>query len=289
MQHTAQISNSWRSVGTALGSNLVSNVIPAQVTQPLQPAEQHAVRTQSSTTCVLRHIGAETAMSKSGILSPEEHRWATHCYRKTAPQGQELPSWITNRIKDIPATAVDGAAAAPVTNGSSASSTSLPAVQDNGGSPRSDTFEDPHPNTSLDELRWAYYQTAPKNQNNLPVAASALAQQAAGGAPAGPLSHSVLSASSDAPPQTPIFHTPVRALFPPTPVVQAGGAAAVPKQQPEGGCMDMSDALDVEQHFQCIYALPANSIASPEEMRVVQVESYKVGKQVMPYWLVSGK
>ncbi|GIL91555.1 hypothetical protein Vretimale_18426 [Volvox reticuliferus] len=285
MQHSAQTSSSWRSVGTTVGSNPVSNVLPAQVTQPLQSGAQHVVRPQSSASCVLRHIGAETAMSKSGILSPEEHRWATHCYQRTAPQGQELPSWITNRLKDIPVAIIDGATAAPVPNGSSAPSASLPVVQETGGSPRSDTFQDPHPNTSLDELRWAYYQTAPKNQNHLSVAACAI--PLAGGPPAG---NSALSASSAAPPQTPIFPTPVRALFPPTPILQAGDAAAVPGcQQLQKGCMDTSDALDVEQHFQCIYVLPANSIASPEEMRVVQVESYKVGKQIMPYWLVSGR
>ncbi|KXZ41554.1 hypothetical protein GPECTOR_397g223 [Gonium pectorale] len=153
----------------------------------------------------------------------------------------------------------------------------------------------PDPSNSLEELRWRDYQTL--RAGGIPPAMalpSATATTGSGAtittapaaqpqpAAAGPGVMPPYLGVGAATPNTPQFPTPVRTLFPPTPPPVALGAV--------GGAddMDTSAGLDLESQFHSMYARPENAVASPEEMRVVQVESYKAGRQIAPYWLVGG-
>ncbi|PNH04780.1 hypothetical protein TSOC_009014 [Tetrabaena socialis] len=63
-----------------------------------------------------------------------------------------------------------------------------------------------------------------------------------------------------------------------------GGGAALGADE-----MDTAEAPpDAEGQLRCIYAVGAAAGASPEEMRLVQVESYRAGRQVAPYWMSAG-
>lgn len=69
-----------------------------------------------------------------------------------------------------------------------------------------------------------------------------------------------------------------------------GGAAGTALGWEAGAAgQDMDESVELagcEGLFACMYATPQASVASPEEMRVVQQASYATGQQVQPYWLL---
>ncbi|KAG2500668.1 hypothetical protein HYH03_001434 [Edaphochlamys debaryana] len=153
-----------------------------------------------------------------------------------------------------------------------------------GSASATEVLRHPEPSTSLEELRWRDHLTtaaggvpAPLVLPSAPAAPAPLGALPLGGAPT--FGVGAPGATPPTAPGTPLFTTPVRTLFPPTPV-QLG--------LPGEDIMDCAESLDVESQFASIYATPGASAASPEEMRVVQMESYKLGRQIMPYWLVPG-
>lgn len=252
-----------------------NSLLPAQqasVGYVSAPATQRLAATQSRADGVLRHVGVDPYFTKDGPISAEEFHWATISLLKSLQPSQAIPEWVKRTVE--PAFMDQAGVAAPARTVSNAATAVLAAYPTAAqaatkayptptpvGSPATDkpVHPDPH-NYSVEELRWNdWLQKKPT-----PAVGGAAASLPWGGIP-GPAQPQLPSSTTV--PNTPTFPTPVRTLFPPTP---PAGAAAV---FPSGESMDTSVTPDLVQHFQCIYAQQSSSMASPEEMRVVQVST----------------
>ncbi|GFR48594.1 hypothetical protein Agub_g10498 [Astrephomene gubernaculifera] len=299
MQPPAPSSSSWPfgNQTTSQASGVPQLTVPALPSQQYGP-QQVPQKTLSSSApvqrgdrdCTLRHVSADPYFTAQGPISSDEYHWAVVSHLKSLKPSDQPSAWVTRPVAPIAPSVVESGSSATAAGNVPATSGSAPAAV-SAGSPSGETLKHPDPLTSLEELRWRDYQTLRQQQGGtsaapaIPALPANLPQQPQ---PAAPqlAAATALAASGTSAPQTPVFPTPVRTLFPPTPQPAAAAAAAAGGGQED--VMDTAECVDAESQFKCMYAQPAAAMASPEEMRVVQVESYKAGRQVVPYWLVSG-
>ncbi|KAG2424313.1 hypothetical protein HYH02_015203 [Chlamydomonas schloesseri] len=286
-QFSSQPQSTW-SVGTSVASNGSVGSVPVQpaysapapVPVPVAPPKDS----------LLKNVGADPFFNSAGPVSADEMHWAYVCAMAGIVTPSIPPDWLTRPVEAV---AVESATVpTPAAPGAGASgSVATPGVA--GASPTAEGIRHPDPNTSVEELRWQDHVTLAASG-----VASVLAAATANAAsqPQQPTQASAfgLQVASAPAPSTPVFPTPVRTLFPPTP--PAAGAFSAPGLfggAALGAGLGGEDVMDCGEvppddpgAFRCMYATAEASMASPEEMRVVQIESYRLGRQIMPYWLV---
>ena len=203
------------------------------------------------------------------------------------------PDWLTRPVDSV---AVEGASVSPspALGASGSGSVGAPAASPAGAaaaSPTAEGIRHPDPNTSLEELRWQDHTTlAASGVTSVLAAATAnaaaqpqQAQQAPQAQPSQAPAFGLPGAA--AAPSTPVFPTPVRTLFPPTPSPPSfGGPGLFGAGAGVGvGVEDVMDCGEVPPDdpaaFRCMYAGAEASMASPEEMRVVQVGSEELREE----------
>ncbi|KAG2437960.1 hypothetical protein HXX76_005575 [Chlamydomonas incerta] len=299
-QFSQQAQSTW-SVGSAVGSNGSVGSVPVQPAYSAPAPVQ--VPPPPPKDSLLRHVGADPFLNSAGPVSADEIHWAYVCALQGIITPSIPPDWLTRTVDPV-AVESAGVSASP-TPGAGASGSGAPGTTPGGvagASPTAEGMRHPDPNTSLEELRWQDYVTlAASGVTNVLAAATANAAATAAAQPAQQQPQQPQQPQQAAPafglpgaaaPSTPVFPTPVRTLFPPTPSTPAFGAPGLfggGLGAAAGGedCMDCGEVPpDDPAAFRCMYAGAEASMASPEEMRVVQIESYKLGRQIMPYWLV---